>query len=158
MNTKTTLGILSLVIVAIAGGVYMKSNGAPEQGASVATVPEAAPVAQTAETAPEAATAPVSTYKDGTYSATGAYKSPAGEETIDVSLTLKDGIIVDSTVKGNGTNPGTKANQADFVGHYKEMVTGKSIDEANLTKVSGSSLTGAGWNAAIEKIKSEAKA
>jgi hypothetical protein len=37
------------------------------------------------------------------------------------------------------------------------MVVGKNIDEVNLGKVSGSSLTPIGFNNAIEDIRSQAK-
>jgi hypothetical protein len=40
---------------------------------------------------------------------------------------------------------------------YKQYVVGKKIDEVQLTKVSGSSLTPQGFNDALAKIKAEAK-
>jgi len=98
------------------------------------------------------------TYKDGTYTATGSYDSPAGNESIDVSITLKNGAITDSTVQAKATDSEAREYQDDFVSGYKAFVTGKNIDSIRLSRVSGSSLTSGGFNAALTKIKDEAKA
>ena len=97
------------------------------------------------------------TYKDGVYSATGNYSTPSTKEEIDVTLTLKDGIITEAEVIAKATFPTSKKMQTDFVANYKEQVVGKNIDEVNLVKVSGSSLTPKGFNEALEEIKAQAK-
>lgn len=97
-------------------------------------------------------------YKDGTYTATGTYMSPGGEDKLTVSLTLKDNVIADvSVVQGAGDRTSVKF-QNYFIGGYKEYVLGKNINEVHLTKVSGSSLTPKGFNDALEQIKMQAKA
>lgn len=98
------------------------------------------------------------TYKDGTYTATGSYQSPAGAESIEISVTLKDNIVTATTFTPKATNEVSIKLQGMFAGGYNAMVVGKSLDEVKLDKVSGSSLTPKGWNDAIEKIKLEAKA
>jgi hypothetical protein len=45
-----------------------------------------------------------------------------------------------------------------FVSGYKQYVVGKNIASIHLDRVSGSSLTGAGFNAALARIEIEAKA
>ena len=156
MNTKSFLSILAVVVVALAGGVYIYAKPSTVEVANVATsAPVGVPV--TTPISPETQTTIV-LYKDGTYAAKGSYRAPSGEEIIDVSVTLKDGVITDSSVVGHGTSPGSKVNQADFIANYKQLVTGKKINEVQLTKVSGSSLTSTGWNSAIEHIQSQAKA
>ena len=97
-------------------------------------------------------------YKDGTYSATGNYVSPGGAESIGVTLTLKDDVIVDITTVSNAFRPETKIYQGKFISGYKTLVVGKKIDEVALTKVSGSSLTPKGFRDALAQIKVEAKA
>ncbi len=96
-------------------------------------------------------------YKDGTYSATGSYSSPAGAEEIDVSLTLKSNIITDATVTPKATARRSVMMQNDFASNYKPYVVGKDINDIKLTKVSGSSLTPAGFDDAIAKIEAQAK-
>lgn len=99
-----------------------------------------------------------SKYKNGTYSATGSYNSPGGVDNLPVSVTLSNGIITNAMVT-NGANDRTSSRyQNEFIANYKSLVIGKSINSVVLSKVSGSSLTSAGWNNAITKIKTEAVA
>ncbi len=95
-------------------------------------------------------------FKDGTYSATGSYTTPGGREDLLVSVTLKDGKVSDSKVTVEAKSPTSVQFQNEFINNYKQFVTGKSIADLKLSKVSGSSLTGTGFNAAIEKIKADA--
>jgi len=97
-------------------------------------------------------------YKDGTFSSAGVYNSPAGSETVDVTLTLKDGIITDSTFQANSGNPISKKLQNNFKDGYEAVVIGKSIDSLSLTVVNGSSLTPKGFMDAVNKIKVQAQA
>lgn len=99
-----------------------------------------------------------SAYVDGTYAATGEYRSPAGEETIDVSLTLENGVVTDATYVGRATNPRSVTMQANFAAGYQALVVGKPIDELDLGVVNGSSLTPKGFMDAVADIKAEAKA
>ena len=95
-------------------------------------------------------------YVDGTYTADGSYQAPSGTESITVELTLADDKITDITVTPHATDPTAKGHQAEFVGGIAEQVVGKDIDTLNVTKVSGSSLTSAGFKIAITAIKGEA--
>jgi uncharacterized protein with FMN-binding domain len=95
-------------------------------------------------------------YADGTYTADGSYQAPSGTESITVELTLADDKITDITVTPHATDPTAKGHQAEFVGGIAEQVVGKDIDTLNVTKVSGSSLTSAGFKIAITAIKGEA--
>jgi uncharacterized protein with FMN-binding domain len=97
-------------------------------------------------------------FKNGEYEAEGMYKSPGGDESIGVKLTLKDNIITDVTVESKATKPLSVQFQEKFISGFKELVVGKEIDDVQLDKVAGSSLTPKGFNEAIEKIKAEAKA
>lgn len=97
-------------------------------------------------------------YKDGTYSVDGDYTSPGGAEKINVTLVLKDDVIVDATVKALATLPASVNWQGKFISGVKAEVVGKKLSEVTLTKVSGSSLTPKGWNDAVAKIMVQAKA
>jgi len=105
---------------------------------------------------PSGVTMKKSTYKDGVYKASGTYTSPANQETIDVSVTLKNGVVTDATFKGNGVNKTTIKLQEKFSQGFKEQVVGKAIDEIALTVVNGSSLTPKGFMDALEKAKQQA--
>ncbi|HVF69922.1 MAG TPA: hypothetical protein VNA13_05150, partial [Xanthomonadales bacterium] len=90
------------------------------------------------------------------YSATGDYMSPGGSENLGVKITLKDGIITDADVQSRATRPTTVKFQGIFVSNYRPMVVGKNIDDAELTTVSGSSLSPKGFNEALVEIKEQA--
>ncbi|MDB5204354.1 MAG: hypothetical protein JWP09_382 [Candidatus Taylorbacteria bacterium] len=100
----------------------------------------------------------VSMYKDGTYSATGSYRSPGGADTLGVTLTLSNDVVTDVTVaKGAGDNTSSRF-QDKFISGYKALVVGKNIADIKLSKVSGSSLTPIGFNDAVAQIQAQAKA
>lgn len=95
-------------------------------------------------------------YADGTYEASGDYQAPSGTESVDVTVTLEGGVITDVAVVGNATDSEAKVHQGEFIDGIAGVVVGKSIDEIQVSKVSGSSLTSGGFNKAIEEIKAEA--
>lgn len=97
-------------------------------------------------------------YKDGTYTATGSYTSPAGPETVTITLTVKGDVITDATGVSNTTHPTSKNFQGMFVSNFAPMVIGKDLSSVSLTKVSGSSLTPKGFNDAVADIRAEAEA
>ena len=117
----------------------------------------AAPESEAATTGPDSATpATGGDYTDGSYEASGDYVSPNGTETVDVTVTLADGVITDVEVVGDGDNPNSKRYQGEFSAGIADVVVGKSIDEIEVDTVAGSSLTSGGFNAAIEQIKADA--
>jgi uncharacterized protein with FMN-binding domain len=96
-------------------------------------------------------------YTDGTYTEDGGYISPAGPQTVTVKLTLAGDHISAITVTPHAVDPTAKEYQAMFVQGIAAVVVGKDIDELNVSRVAGSSLTSGGFNKAIEAIKSDAK-
>jgi uncharacterized protein with FMN-binding domain len=95
-------------------------------------------------------------YTDGTYEASGDYQAPSGTESVDVTVTLEGGVITDVAVVGNATDSEAKVHQGEFIDGIAGVVVGKPIDEIQVSKVSGSSLTSGGFNKAIDEIKAEA--
>jgi uncharacterized protein with FMN-binding domain len=95
-------------------------------------------------------------YTDGTYEATGGYTSPNGQEEVDVSLTLEGDVITAVTVTPEATNPNSVNYQNQFADGIAAVVVGQDIDEIDVSRVAGSSLTSGGFNEAVEIIKGEA--
>jgi uncharacterized protein with FMN-binding domain len=134
---------------------------------TVATPPvDTTPVADTTTTTtvvaqtppPVVIKKPTSVYKDGTYTATGSYMSPGGPDQVGVTLTLANDVITSiSVTPGAGDNESARY-QNRFISGYKPLVIGKNIATVNLSRVSGSSLTSRGFNAALAKIETQAKA
>lgn len=97
------------------------------------------------------------TYKDGTYSATGSYNSPGGNERIAVELTIQDGKVTSASATSRAVSPTGSQYQKQFIGGFKSEVVGKNVDDVELATVSGSSLTPQGFNDALDQIKQQAK-
>lgn len=96
------------------------------------------------------------TYKDGTYSADGNYVSPNGTETVGVQLTLASGTVTDVKITEHPSSPNTRKFQGEFASGIADQVVGRNIDDLNVSKVAGSSLTSGGFNQAVERIKTQA--
>lgn len=127
------------------------SAGAPSSEAG-SQAPEA--TGSTAEGGADAAGA----YEDGTYDAEGTYQSPGGNESIKVSITLADDVVTEVTVTPEATSGNAAQYQKAFAGGIGDVVVGKNIDDLEVSKVSGSSLTSGGFNDALETIKADAAA
>ncbi|HSX47038.1 MAG TPA: hypothetical protein VLF87_03570 [Patescibacteria group bacterium] len=148
-NVLITIAVLAAIAL-IVGGVVLFGKKKP---ASNAATESASTTNSSSNTSPSNAT-----YKDGTYKATGSYESPGGTQSITISVTLKDGVITDTSATEGANDPTAQQHQDEFVGGYKQMIVGKKIDSVRLSRVSGSSLTSQGFNIAIDQIKNQAKA
>ena len=95
-------------------------------------------------------------YADGTYTADGSYATPESVETISVTVTLEDDIITAVEVTGDPQKRESEQYQGQFIGGIADVVVGEDIDDIQVSRVAGSSLTSNGFNEAIEAIKSEA--
>ena len=103
-------------------------------------------------------TATSGAYADGTYTADGSYQTPETVETISVTLTLADGVVTGVEVTGDPQAPETEQYQGEFVDGIEAEVVGVAIDELDVHRVAGSSLTSGGFNAAVDDIKEQAAA
>ncbi|TPW74672.1 FMN-binding protein [Schumannella soli] len=92
-------------------------------------------------------------YKDGSYTATGEYQSPGGDESIKVTLTLESNKVTKAEVEPQASSGNAKQYQTQFSSGIDGEVVGKSLDELSVTRVSGSSLTSRGFNDAVDQIK-----
>jgi uncharacterized protein with FMN-binding domain len=97
-------------------------------------------------------------YADGTYTADGSYQTPETVEQISVTLTLEAGVVTDVEVTGDPQARETEQYQGQFIDGIAEEVVGVAIDDLNVSRVAGSSLTSGGFNAAIDEIKDQAAA
>lgn len=96
------------------------------------------------------------TYADGTYTADGSYQTPETVESVTVTLTIADGVVKEVEVTGDPQAPETEQYQSKFIGGIADEVVGVALDDLKVSRVSGSSLTSGGFNAAVESIKEQA--
>ena len=141
---RTTIALVSGVSAVAA--LASCSSGAASQD----TADEAVAETSAAPAEPE--------YADGTYTATGSYESPAGPETVGVSITLADGVVSAVVVTPEATNPASQKFQTQFASGVADAVVGQPIEGLTVDTVSGSSLTPDGFNAAVAEIAADAHA
>lgn len=97
-------------------------------------------------------------YDDGTYTKEATYFTPETEESILVTISLKDDVVTGVVVTGKTLNETVKKFQGLFISGINAVVVGKKLDEiGGLGAVNGSSLTPNGFNSAIVLLKAEAK-
>lgn len=150
--------LTGLAAASILGSAGCAAAPAPAPGADTngaAQTPSAAVDEPPAQAGNDAA-ADAGAYADGTYTATGSYQTPGGEESIGITLTLESDSVSDVQTEPMPSNPTTELYQGKFSSGIKEQIVGTPIDELDVSKVSGSSLTSGGFRDAIEQIKSEA--
>ena len=153
-------GITALIVIVLVGIVasaiiVINSQSSNDTTTDTTMTEQVTPSATDAATSSSSS---VSSYKDGTYNATGSYSSPGGRESIELTVTIANGVIASTSLVENATSGEAKGYQEDFAAGYKSLVVGKSVDEVSLSRVAGSSLTSNGFNAALEQIKSDAAA
>ncbi|HEY8886069.1 MAG TPA: hypothetical protein VIM31_01035 [Candidatus Microsaccharimonas sp.] len=145
-------GITALIVIVLVGivatAVIVIHNNANKTNGSLTTSQSTNP----------ADTVTSTTYKDGTYNATGSYASPGGRQSIELTVTLKDGIITSTSLVTDATDGNARDYQSQFASNYKGLIVGKNVDRVALSRVAGSSLTSNGFNDALDQIKTDAKA
>lgn len=114
-------------------------------------------VSQNGNTGEIASTQANGKFKDGSYTANGSYQTPGGIESIDLTVTISNNVIKDSSIKQNAISAEAHQYQAFFASGYKAEIVGKRIDSVSLSRVSGSSLTSSGFNKAIDDIENQAR-
>ena len=152
--------VIAIVVIILVGAVALGMNKKSEesQESKAGETQENSQTQMKRQPAKDSAMMKQS-YKDGNYSSEGAYTSPGGAESISVKLTLKNNVVENATVASiKPSGPIATKMQAAFISGFKDQVIGKNINGINVTKVAGSSLTPQGFNDAVEKIKSKAKA
>ncbi len=147
-----------LAAVAVSGLLVTAACGASEDdaaGTPTATGSQADGASSDGAPAGEPGDA---SYAAGTYEAEGSYTNPGGISTVGVEITLADGGTVEDvtvTPQASGTS---EQFQEKFAGGIAEEIVGRRIDELDVSKVAGSSLTSGGFNEALEQIKADASA
>jgi len=149
-NKKTGIGI-AIGVIAIAALIAVMTG---EKKTSDEGVVDTTAATDTTTTGTDVSP---SSYKDGTYSATGSYMSPGGRDELFVTLAIKNNIVTTVTATAKPGDETSAYYEDIFVKNFKPFVVGKDIATLKLDKVSGSSLTPKGFNDAVSQIKKQAQ-
>lgn len=154
---RVTAAAASVAGLALLAGCSGQAEA--EQPASDATTPSSGSTPSSESTgATGSAGSTGGAYADGSYTAEGTYQTPEGPETITVTLTLAADTVTAVEVTGEPTRRESKQYQSQFIGGIEAEVVGKSLDDVEVDRVAGSSLTSGGFNAAVEEIRTDAAA
>lgn len=148
--------LIVIVLIGIVASVVIVVNANKDKNQDTQSTTTSSSTTGGSETAAIDST-DTSQYKDGTYAATGSYLSPGGRESIELTVTIKDGVITDTTLATEAASRDSKEYQALFTNNYKELVVGKKVNGLSLSRVAGSSLTSNGFNNALDEIRDEAR-
>jgi len=99
-----------------------------------------------------------SSYKDGSYTASESYFVPPGQESIQVNLTISNGVVTDASIANSEHDRESAIFQQEFAASYKNQVVGKAINTLEVSTISGASDTTQAFNNALNQIRSEAGA
>lgn len=155
---RALVGIIVAVVLigATVGTVYFTKKNTPMSAVSTTTSSSNSAMNNTGSGMMSSSNA--MNYNDGTYKATSSYRTPESTEAIDVSITVAHNIITDVSIDQVARKRDSEFYQEQFAANYKSEVVGKNINEVNLSRVAGSSLTSSGFNDALDVIKQDAKA
>jgi uncharacterized protein with FMN-binding domain len=159
---RRTLTVLSGLSVVVAVAACGNADAATEDDAPASTQSDAGSDADAdADATAGAGTdgtagATTGTYADGTYTAEGSYDTPGGEESISVEVTVADDVVTDVTVTPEASGGNAARFQDEFASGIADEVVGTELSGLQVDKVSGSSLTGDGFNAALDQIRADA--
>lgn len=153
MNTNSAIRT-GTALVGIAGALVLAGCS----GSTDAATDDTTTSSDTSSDSTSSDTTTSGTYTDGTYTAEGSYQTPETVETISVTMTLEDGIVTEVEVTGDPQARETEQYQGQFIAGIADEVVGQSIDDLDVDRVAGSSLTSGGFNEAVEDIKEQAAA
>jgi hypothetical protein len=157
-NSKKKLGATVLTVAVIAGCIVFTDHLRAQERTTVATAAPATMVSTATDVTSTTQSATPNTSTDGLYSASSNYYVPHGNESIQVSITLKDGVISNASIRNSESDRESAQYQEDFASVFKSYVVGKKISSLKLGVVAGASDTTQGFNNALSQIALKAQA
>lgn len=147
-------GLAAAGVGLVLGVAHLQNTDAPAEVAEPEPEPTRFPSPEPSE-GPE----PVlyGDYTDGEYTAPGSYTAHGAPNEITVTVTLEDNAVAGVEVDGAAESGSSKRFQDQFAEEVSELVVGVPLDEIEVGKVAGSSLTGAGFLEALNRIRDDAK-
>ncbi|MFA7285052.1 MAG: hypothetical protein WC004_04515 [Candidatus Absconditabacterales bacterium] len=90
---------------------------------------------------------------NGTFKFADKYMTPGGEEPMDVTVTIVDGVITAVEAKNVAILPKSVSFQDKFIAGVAGVVVGKNVSDVEITNINGSSLTAQAFNKALNNLE-----
>ena len=147
---KAVIGIIIVVLLAgIGGGVAYLANQNDAQSNQTSNL----------GTSSSSTNMPMhANYKDGTYNANANFQTPDGIDGITVKLTISNNVITNVSADTSATSRESQQYDDAFLSSYKNEVVGKNVNDVQLDRTAGASLTSDGFNKALDEIRQNANA
>ena len=95
---------------------------------------------------------------DGTYSASTDYQVPERHtSTIDVEVSVVDGVVEGLDIAHTATSDESEENQDSFDRQIEDLVVGEKLEDIDLSRVGGASLTTDAFMSVLVSIISDAR-
>jgi hypothetical protein len=150
MNKKLLGASIAFIVIIAAVALLFITKNTNDPETQISATPTASTTDSTSSEATTLSDA------DGVYSAQGSYTSPGGPVKIKVDTTITAGVISAVTVSSVSADEDSKEYIEKFNTGISGQIVGTKLGEKKVSRVSGSSLTASGFNAAIELIKAQA--
>lgn len=143
--------IIGVIILALGYTFFFSDNARTEDATATETE-----INKTGEVV-QNSVSPSTSSTPQTFVQKATYINPSRkEQEIEVILTIQDGIVTDSDVKYDGKETGyVNKYQERFDEIYKEEIIGVRLDQIQLSRVGGASLTSEAFNEAVANIISQ---
>ncbi|WP_243118455.1 FMN-binding protein [Actinomyces wuliandei] len=135
--------------------------GRPQDGGTASVPGTGAPSTEVSgDPAAPAASPTAGPYADGSYSVSQAYGAVddlVEEDSIDVTLTMSDGLVTQVEVVGNVMTSTSQEHVDSFSEAIDEAVVGRSVEDAHVHALAGASKTSEAFNKAVDAIAEQAR-
>lgn len=153
---KWSIGVVIALVILVSGYILISSNSSGSS-TQISGNLDTTNATVGAKNGAERTSTPSTNFSNGTYTSTGSYISPAGEETIKVEAIISNGALTSLEITPQDPDLESLRYQQKFIAGISGLVVGKKIDEAYVNgRVNGSSLTAEGFNNALDGIIAEA--
>lgn len=153
---KAVIGVIVIVMIAAVGGgvLYLTQ----QDGASAEqSVVSSADTTQSTDTS-SSTSSTSDNYTDGTYTSSVSFQTPDGIDGIEVTVVLANNVVTSVTATTDAGSRESQEYDDRFLASYESEVVGKSVDDVQLSRVAGASLTSNGFNNALDEIRQQAAA
>lgn len=151
------VGAVAIVAAAAIGAVKIIGNSHERVTTPASTTNVSQNTSAPTKSSAGAPMASAGSYKDGEYTAQGAYSVPGGNNSISIKLTIKDGKIAAVMTDDKYAERESSYYIDSFNSAIEGAVVGQPLDGLSLSRVGGASLTTQGFNQALDSIIASAK-